>query len=74
MDDDPDADPSVYDLAKDEQVNLATPTTTYDPRRGRHRQLDGTDGTVYLVSYHVGNQHNREGINCATATASRPCA
>lgn len=61
---DMDDDPNAYDDAQDEQTNLATPTTTYDPSAVATVSSMATDGTVYLVSYHVGHQHNREGINC----------
>ena len=61
MDDDPDA----YEDAQQEQTNLATPNTTYDPSAVATVSSMSTDGTVYLVSYHVSNPHNREGINCS---------
>lgn len=48
------------------QSNLATTTTTYDPtQEASVVAVSHTTGTLYKLSYHVGHEANREGINCA---------
>ena len=51
-----------YDDAKALQTNLAP---AYNPDLTATISSMAKTGKVYTVSYHIGNSHNREGINCA---------
>ncbi len=56
-------DPNTYEYAVDNyQSNLAP---AYDPAEPATVVSLAQTGKVYKVSYHIGNGHNREGINCA---------
>ncbi|HAJ92213.1 MAG TPA: hypothetical protein DCO71_06315, partial [Gammaproteobacteria bacterium] len=59
---DQNSDPDAYDDAKALQANLAP---AYDPELTATVSSMAKTGKVYTVSYHIGNGHNREGINCA---------
>lgn len=60
---DQNVDTSAYDDAKaTEQSNLAP---AYNPAEPATVVSMAQTGKVYKVSYHIGNSHNREGINCA---------
>jgi len=54
--------PNAYEEAKDLQTNLAP---AYNPANEATVVSMARTGKVYTVSYHIGNPHNREGINCA---------
>ena len=54
--------PGAYEEAKALQANLAP---AYDPDQIATVSSMAKTGKVYTVSYHIGNSHNREGINCA---------
>ena len=59
----PEDDPNTYEYAKANlQSNLAP---AYNPAIEATVVSMATTGKVYTVSYHIGNSHNREGINCA---------
>jgi hypothetical protein len=58
---DQNVDPDAYENAKALQSNLAP----YDPADEATVVSMGTTGKVYTVDYHIGNSHNREGINCS---------
>ena len=51
-----------YDDAKLLEKNLAP---AYDPNEPATVSSLANTGKVYTVTYHIGNGHNREGINCA---------
>jgi hypothetical protein len=55
-------DSDAYDDAKALQSNLAP---AYDPTDEATVVSMARTGKVYTVSYHIGNRHNQEGINCA---------
>lgn len=55
-------DPNAYEDAKPLQTNLAP---AYNPDLTATVTSMAKTGAVYTVSYHIGNGHNREGINCA---------
>jgi hypothetical protein len=60
---DPVNDPNTYEYAKANlQSNLAP---KYNPDIAATVASMATTGKVYTVSYQIGNEHNREGINCA---------
>ena len=54
--------PNAYEEAKALQTNLAP---AYNPANEATVVSMARTGKVYTVSYHIGNAHNREGINCA---------
>jgi hypothetical protein len=54
--------PNAYEEAKALQTNLAP---AYNPANEATVVSMARTGKVYTVSYHIGNPHNREGINCA---------
>jgi len=51
-----------FEAARALQANLAP---AYDPAQPATVSSMAMTGKVYTVSYHVGNSHNREGINCS---------
>jgi len=55
-------DPNAFEAAKSLQSNLAP---AYNPDLEATVSSMAKTGAVYTVSYHVGNKHNREGINCS---------
>jgi len=57
-------DPNAYEAAKALQTNLAG-KPGYDSDNETTVVSMAKTGKVYTVSYHIGNSHNREGINCA---------
>ena len=59
---DQNVDPNAYEAAKALQSNLAP---AYNPDLTATVSSMAKTGKVYTVSYHIGNSHNREGINCA---------
>ena len=62
---DQNVDPNAYENAKSLQSNLAGTSPPYDPAQEATVVSMAKTGKVYTVSYHIGNSHNREGINCA---------
>ena len=61
----PEDDPNTYEYAKANlQSNLAA-ASPYNPANEATVVSMARTGKVYTVSYHIGNGHNREGINCA---------
>ena len=63
---DQNADPNAYAAAKDSlEDNLAGSSPPYNPANEATVVSMAKTGKVYTVSYHIGNGHNREGINCA---------
>ncbi|WP_304545548.1 multiheme c-type cytochrome [Sulfurimonas microaerophilic] len=57
---------ALQNAQANDQSNLATTTTTYDPtQEASVVAVSHTTGTLYKLSYHVGHEANREGINCA---------
>jgi hypothetical protein len=63
---DQNTDPNAYANAKATmQSNLAGPGLRYDPGVEATVASMATTGKVYTVSYHIGNKHNQEGINCS---------
>ena len=68
---DQNTDPDAYADAKRPvsqggyQNNLAGGIPAYDPENPATVVSMAKTGKVYSVSYHIGNGHNREGINCA---------
>ena len=59
-------DPNTYEYAKvNLQTNLAGSKPPYNPADEATVVSMARTGKVYTVSYHIGNGHNREGINCA---------
>lgn len=59
---DQNADEDAFEDAKALQTNLAP---KYNPDLVATVSSMARTGQVYTVSYHIGNSHNREGINCA---------
>ncbi|MCW9013766.1 MAG: cytochrome c family protein [Gammaproteobacteria bacterium] len=59
---DQNVDPDAFEDARALQTNLAP---AYNPDLEATVSSMAQSGKVYTVSYHVGNKHNREGINCA---------
>ena len=57
---DQNVDPNAYEAAKALQNNLAP---AYNPANEATVVSMAKTGKVYTVSYHIGNSHNREGIN-----------
>ena len=55
-------DANAFEAAKALQSNLAP---AYNPDLEATVSTLAKTGAVYTVSYHVGNKHNREGINCS---------
>lgn len=47
------------------EVNLAG-ATDYSPHTPTTIVATSSKGEIYKATYHIGNAHNREGINCAT--------
>ncbi len=62
---DQNVDPNAYADAKALQSNLAGTTPAYDPAQEATVVSMARTGKVYTVDYHIGNSHNREGVNCA---------
>jgi len=62
---DQNVDAGAYEAAKVLQSNLAGTSPAYDPALEATVVSMAKTGKVYTVSYHVGNKHNREGINCS---------
>ena len=61
--DDPGYEPSVsYSTAKGMETNLAP---KFKPALPATVASMGLNGQAYTVTYHIGNEHNQEGINCA---------
>jgi hypothetical protein len=58
---DQNVDPNAYETAKALQSNLSP----YNPADPATIVSMAKTGKVYTLSYHIGNGHNREGINCA---------
>ena len=59
-------DENAYATAKATlQENLAGGSPAYTPANEATVVSMAKTGKVYTVSYHIGNDHNREGINCA---------
>ena len=62
---DPVNDPETFEYAKANlQANLAG-KPGYDSDKETTVASMAKSGKVYTVSYHIGNPHNREGINCS---------
>ena len=59
---DQNVDANAFEGAKALQSNLAP---AYDPDQAATVSSMAKTGKVYTVSYHIGNSHNREGINCS---------
>ncbi|MBE9559415.1 MAG: hypothetical protein IMF15_01435, partial [Proteobacteria bacterium] len=59
---DQNVDANAFEDAKALQSNLAP---AYNPAEAATVTSMAKTGKVYTVSYHIGNGHNREGINCA---------
>ena len=59
---DQNSDPTAFETAQTLQENLAP---KYDPSLPAVVSSMAKTGKVYTVSYHIGNSHNREGINCS---------
>ena len=55
-------DANAFEAAKAQQSNLAP---KYNPDLEATVSSMAKTGKVYTVSYHIGNDHNREGINCS---------
>ena len=70
---DPNYDPvDSYAEAKDMEVNLSVPPSPANPNGIKYNPADpatvaalAQTGQAYTVTYHIGNSHNREGVNCA---------
>jgi hypothetical protein len=63
---DQNTDPNAYAEAKASlEENLAGSSPPYNPANEATVVSMARTGKVYTVSYHIGNSHNREGINCA---------
>ncbi|MDB4575617.1 cytochrome c family protein [bacterium] len=66
-----DYDPEAsYDLAKAMEANLSNPPSDppkpkYNPAQAATVAALAQTGQAYTVMYHIGNSHNREGVNCA---------
>jgi len=60
---DQNADPNAYADAKATMESNIAPA--YNPANEATVVSMAKTGKVYTVSYHIGNNHNREGINCA---------
>jgi len=66
-----DYDPvASYDLAKTMEANLSNPPSDppkpkYNPAQAATVAALAQTGQAYTVTYHIGNSHNREGVNCA---------
>jgi len=54
-----------YAVAKSLEKNLAGKPVPYNPADEATVTSLAKTGKVYTVSYHIGNSHNREGINCS---------
>jgi hypothetical protein len=56
-----------YATAKTMEANLSNPVANkiYDPALESTVASLAKTGQAYTVSYHIGNSHNREGINCS---------
>ena len=69
--DDPGYDPvASYSEAKTKESNLSNPPS--DPPKPKYNPAEAATvaalaktGQAYTVTYHIGNSHNREGVNCA---------
>ncbi len=59
---DQNTDPNAFESAKSLQTNLAP---KYNPALKATISSMAKTGKVYTLSYHIGNSHNREGINCS---------
>jgi len=59
---DQNVDADAFENAKALQSNLAP---AYNPANEATVTSLAKTGKVYTVSYHIGNSHNREGINCS---------
>ena len=55
-------DANAFNSAKALQTNLAP---AYNPDLPATVSSMAKTGKVYTISYHIGNSHNREGINCS---------
>lgn len=55
----------LTDAQANNQSNLASTTSTYDPTQTAEVVALGANGKLYQASYHIGHEANREGINCA---------
>jgi hypothetical protein len=76
-DEDPVYDPvASYDMAKAEEENLSNPPSPppppgeepkpkYNPAEPTTVAALAQTGQAYTVTYHIGNSHNREGVNCS---------
>lgn len=57
-------DPTA-DYASARDANEANIAPAFDPNKIASVVSVSKNGKVYQASYHIGNKHNREGINCA---------
>ncbi|MGB5439586.1 MAG: hypothetical protein WBN90_08055, partial [Gammaproteobacteria bacterium] len=62
---DQNVDPNAFVNAKALQENPAGSSPPYNPANSATVVSMAKTGKVYTVSYHIGNGHNREGVNCA---------